>query len=82
MDCKASELGELYERDEKRFNAILQKARFKTWILKCKAKIDNWQDQSRLRITVLSASVVDYGAECHRLVRNFGAEYCVKFSFP
>lgn len=72
LDTKADRLGELSENDEKRFNAVLQRARFKTWTMRCRAKQESWQDQTRLRITVMNSQPINYAAECHRLVSRAG----------
>ena len=47
MGQSADALMELREVDEKKCAAIFQEANCKTWIFRCKAKMDNFQEQQR-----------------------------------
>ena len=47
MGKSADELMEIREIDEKRFSEVFQEASCTTWIFKCKAKMDNFQEQQR-----------------------------------
>jgi len=47
MGMSADELMEIQEVDEKRLSDIFSQAHCKTWIWKCKAKMDSFQEQQR-----------------------------------
>jgi replication factor A1 len=47
MGMTADQLMELKENDEKAASRIFQEANCKTWNFRCKAKMDNFQDQQR-----------------------------------
>ncbi|KAI9787566.1 MAG: Replication factor A protein 1 [Geoglossum umbratile] len=71
MGISADELAELKENDEKNDgNAAaeaFQEANCKTWVFRCRAKMDNFQDQQRVRYQVMSASAVNFAAEANKL---------------
>lgn len=47
MGVSADELAVMKENDEKAFSDRFQDATCKTWMFKCRAKMDNYQDQQR-----------------------------------
>ena len=47
MGKSADELMELKETDEKRLSDIFSEANCRTWNWKCRAKMDNFQEQQR-----------------------------------
>ena len=47
MGMSADQLMELKENDEKAATDVFQDANCKTWMFKCRAKMDNFQDQQR-----------------------------------
>ena len=47
MGLSADQLNDMRENDEKAHGDAFQEANCKTWIFKCRAKMDNFQDQQR-----------------------------------
>lgn len=71
MGMTADELMELVETDNTAAkDAVFQNANCKTWTFKCRAKMDNFQDQQRVRYQVSSAIPLDYSAECNKLAET------------
>ncbi|KAI9849764.1 MAG: Replication factor A protein 1 [Thelocarpon superellum] len=70
MGVSADQLNELRESDEKAAGELFQKATCKTWIFRCRAKMDNYQDQQRVRYQVSSANAINYPAECAKLAET------------
>ncbi|OAP59032.1 hypothetical protein AYL99_06329 [Fonsecaea erecta] len=64
----ADELMEIREVDEKRLAEIFSEANCKTWNWKCKAKLDTFQEQQRVRYQVTSASPLNYVVESQKLI--------------
>ncbi|KAL8776436.1 MAG: hypothetical protein Q9203_007378 [Teloschistes exilis] len=67
MGMSADQLMELKENDDKAASDVFQEANCKTWVFKCRAKMDNFQDQQRVRYQVAGASPLNYSAECAKL---------------
>ncbi|KIW24383.1 uncharacterized protein PV07_10101 [Cladophialophora immunda] len=64
----ADELMEIKEVDEKRLAEIFSEANCKTWNWKCKAKLDTFQEQQRVRYQVTSAAPLNYVTESQKLI--------------
>ncbi|EEQ86233.1 hypothetical protein RJZ56_004116 [Blastomyces dermatitidis] len=73
LGTSANELMELKENDERAYEELVQKANCRAWNFKCRAKMDNFQDQQRVRYQVLSVSAIDYSAESARLAEMIKA---------
>ncbi|KAK2762830.1 Replication factor A protein 1 [Arachnomyces sp. PD_36] len=67
MGITADQLMELRENDEKAATKIFQEANCKTWNFRCKAKMDTFQDQQRVRYQISSANPINYSSESSRL---------------
>lgn len=63
----ADQLNELKENDEKAVGEIFQEANCQTYLFKCRAKMDNFQDQQRVRYQVSGASPLNYTSESAKL---------------
>ncbi|KAI9681120.1 MAG: Replication factor A protein 1 [Caeruleum heppii] len=71
MGMSADQLVELKENgDANAAVEVFQEANCKTWIFRCRAKMDTFQDQQRVRYSVASAHAVNYGAEANRLAET------------
>lgn len=75
MGKTADELHELSEdnmsdENNKAYLNIFSEANFKTYIFRCRAKLDTYDGQQRVRYQVLSANPVNYAAEAARLVEQ------------
>ncbi|MCJ1251277.1 Replication factor A protein 1 [Trapelia coarctata] len=67
MGMSADQLMELKENDEKASQDVFQEANCQTFIFKCRAKMDNFQDQQRVRYQVSGASPLNFAAESKKL---------------
>ncbi|KAI9772109.1 MAG: Replication factor A protein 1 [Geoglossum simile] len=71
MGMSADELSEMKENDErndtKTAAGVFDEATCKTWVFRCRAKMDNFQDQQRVRCQVLSANAINFAVEANRL---------------
>ncbi|KAK7925747.1 hypothetical protein WMY93_008057 [Mugilogobius chulae] len=66
----AQRLGQLRDTDEEAFNEVFQKASFKTHIFKNRVKLETYNDETRVKVTVLEVLPVDYIEYSRRLIRN------------
>ncbi|XP_035220738.1 replication protein A 70 kDa DNA-binding subunit-like [Stegodyphus dumicola] len=59
LGITAEELGSLKESNEERYNDVLTDANFKSYIFKLRTKMETFNEESRLKTAVVSASPVD-----------------------
>ncbi|KFM74172.1 Replication protein A DNA-binding subunit, partial [Stegodyphus mimosarum] len=59
LSITAEELGSLKESDEERYNEVLTDANFKSYIFKLRTKMETFNEESRLKTAVVTASPVD-----------------------
>uniref|UniRef100_A0A3B5LPZ7 Replication protein A subunit n=1 Tax=Xiphophorus couchianus TaxID=32473 RepID=A0A3B5LPZ7_9TELE len=67
---KAEELGQLRETDEAEFDEVFQKANFSTHIFKNRVKLETYNDESRVKVTVMEVLPVDHRVYSRRLLSN------------
>jgi len=67
MGMSADKLMELKENDESAMTRAFEDANCKTMVFKCRAKMDNFQDQQRVRYQVTGASPVNFVMEAQKL---------------
>ncbi|KAH8685728.1 hypothetical protein BGZ60DRAFT_365925 [Tricladium varicosporioides] len=67
MGMSADELVELKENDQMMAEKVFTNANCKTLLFTCRARMDNYQDQRRVRYQVLNARPIDFKQEAHRL---------------
>ncbi|KAJ5627599.1 Replication factor A protein 1 [Penicillium herquei] len=67
MGRSADDMMQLREDDPTAFSEIFQDANCQTWHFRCRAKIDNFGEQTRVRYQVSSAKAVNYSEEASRL---------------
>ncbi|KAI9374000.1 hypothetical protein BJX61DRAFT_500834 [Aspergillus egyptiacus] len=67
MRTSADHLMELQQNEDKAFGDIFQNANCRTWTFACRAKIDHYGDQQRIRYQVSFARPVNYSEEAARL---------------
>ncbi|KAI5807463.1 replication factor A 1, rfa1 [Peziza echinospora] len=58
------------KKDEAAYSEAFSEANGKTYIFRCRAKTDTYNDTSRVRHQVLSASEPNYVAECAKLIET------------
>ncbi|XP_023618575.1 replication protein A 70 kDa DNA-binding subunit isoform X5 [Myotis lucifugus] len=63
-------LGELKEKNEQAFEEIFQNANFRSFVFKIRVKLETYNDESRIKATVMDAKPVDYREYCRRLIMN------------
>ncbi|KAJ8610535.1 hypothetical protein MRB53_038527 [Persea americana] len=67
MSASADELTELKENNDRAFQDKVGDANCRTWIFRCRAKMDTFQDQQRVRYQVTSCHALDFKSESARL---------------
>ncbi|KAK3769131.1 hypothetical protein RRG08_067108 [Elysia crispata] len=68
LEMKADELGQLRETDEMRFDQVLQDALFKSYIFRMRAKVENYNDESRLKTVCVAANSIDWKEYGNQLI--------------
>uniref|UniRef100_A0A8C7XDE7 Replication protein A subunit n=1 Tax=Oryzias sinensis TaxID=183150 RepID=A0A8C7XDE7_9TELE len=66
----AQTLGQLRETDEAAFDEVFQKANFRTHIFKNRVKLETYNDESRVKVTVMEVLPVDHREYSRRLLSN------------
>ncbi|EEH16301.1 hypothetical protein PABG_06388 [Paracoccidioides brasiliensis Pb03] len=67
LGISANEIMELKDNDERAHEELVQKANCRAWNFNCRAKMDSFQEQQRVRYQVSSVSPIDYTTESVRL---------------
>ncbi|RAH45988.1 replication factor A subunit protein RFA1 [Aspergillus brunneoviolaceus CBS 621.78] len=70
MGTTADQLMELRQADERAAGELFQDANCRTWNFRCRAKIDHFGDQQRVRYQVSSARAINYSEEASRLAEQ------------
>nr|XP_046266711.1 replication protein A 70 kDa DNA-binding subunit-like isoform X2 [Scatophagus argus] len=66
----AETLGQLRETDEAAFDDVFHKANFTTHIFKNRVKLETYNDESRVKVTVMEVQPVDHREYSRRLLSN------------
>ena len=66
----ADELGDMRESNETAFDQVFQDAMFKSYIFKLRAKVETYNDESRLKTICVNATPVDWQEQSQRLVEE------------
>uniref|UniRef100_A0A4W6FN19 Replication protein A subunit n=1 Tax=Lates calcarifer TaxID=8187 RepID=A0A4W6FN19_LATCA len=66
----AETLGQYRETDETAFDEVFQKANFTTHIFKNRVKLETYNDESRVKVTVMEVQPVDHREYSRRLLSN------------
>ncbi|OJJ35743.1 hypothetical protein ASPWEDRAFT_109991 [Aspergillus wentii DTO 134E9] len=77
MGISADQLMEIRQSDDKAAGEVFQEANCRTWNFRCRAKIDHFGDQQRIRYQVSSAKPVNYSEETLRLaemINSYGID--------
>ncbi|KAM7374453.1 hypothetical protein PAMP_007109 [Pampus punctatissimus] len=70
LGCNAETLGKLRETDEAAFDEVFQKANFKTHIFKNRVKLETYNDEARVKVTVMEVTPIDHREYSRRLLSN------------
>ncbi|KAL9092225.1 MAG: hypothetical protein Q9159_000984 [Coniocarpon cinnabarinum] len=63
----ANDLIAMKDNDEARYKETVAEATMRTWVWRCRAKMDTFQDQQRVRYQVSAANAVNFSQEAARL---------------
>ncbi|XP_032702569.1 replication protein A 70 kDa DNA-binding subunit isoform X2 [Lontra canadensis] len=63
-------LGELKEKNEQAFEEVFQNANFRSFIFRIRVKLETYNDESRIKATVMDVKPVDYKEYGRRLIMN------------
>ncbi|CAG08885.1 unnamed protein product, partial [Tetraodon nigroviridis] len=66
----AETLGRLRDTDEAAFDAVFQKANFTSYIFKIRVKLETYNDESRVKATVMEVQPLDHREYSRRLLGN------------
>ncbi|KAJ5097566.1 Replication factor A protein 1 [Penicillium angulare] len=69
MGTTADNLMQLREDDPTAFGEVFQEANCQTWDFRCRAKLDTFGEQQRVRYQVSSAKPINYSEEASRLAK-------------
>ncbi|KAI0216920.1 Replication protein A 70 kDa DNA-binding subunit [Lamellibrachia satsuma] len=66
----ADEIGQMRETDEAQFEQVFQEASFKSYIFKLRAKMETYNDESRLKTVCVQASPVNFQDYSKKLIED------------
>ncbi|CAG2245720.1 RFA1 [Mytilus edulis] len=66
----ADELGDLKDSNEAAYDQVFQDAMFKSYIFRLRAKIETYNDESRLKTICMNATPVDWAEQSRRLIEE------------
>uniref|UniRef100_A0A8D3D6Q3 Replication protein A subunit n=1 Tax=Scophthalmus maximus TaxID=52904 RepID=A0A8D3D6Q3_SCOMX len=66
----AEYLGQLKESNETAFDEVFQQANFNTFVFRNRVKLETYNDESRIKATVMEVKPVDHKDYCKRLIIN------------
>ena len=69
LRVSSQELGDAYERDEARYNSIFSQGTFRTFNFKMRAKADTYNDETRLKHSVVDANELEWASYNKRLIQ-------------
>jgi len=70
LGVSSSELGRYLESDEEQYNSIFLDATFKTYQFRMRVKQDTWNDETRLKHTVVSVDEIAWPDYCKKLINE------------
>ena len=70
LGVSAETLGETLARDEEEYNQLFTAATFKTFNFKMRAKNENYNDENRVKHSVVEVSDIDHQLHCASLIRE------------
>jgi len=73
LGVSSEELGNALERDEEQYNAIFSEATFKTYNFRMRAKSDNYNDETRVKHSVISVEEISWQSYCSKLISEIEA---------
>jgi len=68
LNTTSQELGQALEQDEERYNSIFTEVTFKTFNFRMRAKSETYNDETRVKHTIISAEEINWPAYCTKLL--------------
>ena len=69
----AAELGSCRDNDLDKFDEIMAKLNFRSYVFKLRSRVENFNDESRLKCSALAVDEVDYIADIKRSLKEIKA---------
>jgi len=70
LGVSSADLGRYFESDEEQYNSIFLDATFKTYNFRMRVKADTWNDETRLKHTVVAADDIVWPEYCKKLINE------------
>ncbi|KAK2881000.1 hypothetical protein Q8A67_018268 [Cirrhinus molitorella] len=70
MGQNSAYLGQLKDSNEAAFDEVFQRANFNTFVFRNRVKLETYNDESRIKVTVVDAKPVDHREYSKRLIIN------------
>eukprot|EP00092_Neocalanus_flemingeri_P017032 GFUD01018420.1.p1 GENE.GFUD01018420.1~~GFUD01018420.1.p1 ORF type:complete len:627 (+),score=162.12 GFUD01018420.1:60-1940(+) len=70
LSVSSADLGRYLETDEEQYNAIFLNATFKTYTFRMRVKSDTYNDETRLKHTVVSVDEIQWPDYCKKLINE------------
>jgi len=68
LGVTSADLGNFLETDEEQYNTVFLDATFKTYIFRMRVKSDTWNDETRLKHTVVAVDEIVWPDYCKKLI--------------
>ncbi|XP_050560002.1 replication protein A 70 kDa DNA-binding subunit [Spodoptera frugiperda] len=65
-----AEIGRLFEYDKTGYTQMFEEVKFKTFVFKFRTKMETYNDEARLKTTVINVQPVDYKDANKRLIAS------------
>jgi len=73
LGVSSQELGEALEHDEEKYNSIFSEAVFRSFSFKLRCKTEQYNDESRVKHSVIESSDINWSAHCANLIKEIEA---------
>jgi replication factor A1 len=70
LETKADDLGAMFETEEDRYNAVFTQATFKTFQFRMRVKADTYNDETKLKHTVVDVTEMNWAQNCKKLIQE------------
>jgi len=68
LNTTSADLGRCLEQDEEQYNSIFLDATFKTYNFRMRVKADTYNDETRLKHTVVAVDEIEWSSYCKKLI--------------
>jgi len=73
LGVDANQLGSIFETDEERYTSVFSEATFKEYNFRMRVKADTYNDETRLKHTVVDVSEIGWAEQCKKLIAEIEA---------